>query len=371
MRILLWGTYDTGKPRVRILRDGLQKNGFIIEEIHAPVWAGVEDKSQLRGFLPRLGRALRWIAAYPRLLLRLLRAKKPDLILVGYPGLIDILFACAIGRIRKIPVAWDVFLSLYDTLVIDRHLIREKSIGARLLYRLERFALQLPALVFMDTRAHARRIESLFRLRSDVIGSVWVGVESERFPVGPQRARAANDPLRVLFYGQFIPLHGTPTIIEAARKLRSANIEWTLIGRGQEASRIQYMLDKDPLPKVRWIKWVEYSELHKWIAESDLCLGIFGSSPKAASVIPNKVFQILATGRPLITRDSDAMRELLEPPPAHIRLVPPSDPDALATAVEQFQQSEYRLSGGKGMEVNAMTVASQFAELVKQKLELE
>jgi glycosyltransferase involved in cell wall biosynthesis len=372
MHILLWGTYDTGKPRVRILREGLRKKGFTVEEIHTAVWAGVEDKSQLRGFVPRLGRAMRWAAAYPGLLFRLLRARKPDLILVGYPGLIDVFFASIIGRIRRIPVVWDVFLSIYDTLVIDRQLMRENSIGARLLYRLERLALRLPSLAFMDTRAHARRIESLFKLSADMIGSVWVGVESEWFTPEPKRVSGANAPLRILFYGQFIPLHGIPVIVEAARKLRSAAIEWTFIGRGQEEPKIQRMLDQDPLPKVRWIKWVEYTDLHTWMSESDLCLGIFGSSAKAASVIPNKVFQILAMGRPLITRDSEAMRELVEPSPPQVWLVPPGDPAALAMAVEQFQALKCQLRpNGKRIEVDAIAVASQFAELLKQRMGLE
>ncbi|MFQ5540401.1 MAG: glycosyltransferase, partial [Candidatus Binatia bacterium] len=44
----------------------------------------------------------------------------------------------------------------------------------------------------------------------------------------------------------------------------------------------------------------------------DVCLGLFGTSQKAMRVIPGKAFLALAMGKPLITGDSPAARELLE-----------------------------------------------------------
>ncbi|MDE2308066.1 MAG: glycosyltransferase [Xanthomonadaceae bacterium] len=372
MRVLLWGTYDTGKPRTRILRDGMRAAGIDVQEIHADVWRGVEDKSQVTGPGSRLRLALRWVAAYPRLLWRLARAPKADLLLVGYPGVVDACLASLMGRLRGIPVAWDVFISLYDTLVEDRNMLRPGSLAARCLRGFERRALRCVDLAFMDTAAHARRIESLFGLPAQSCGAVWVGAETAHFgPAGAAPPRAGDAPMQVLFYGQFIPLHGIPTIVEAARLLRDAPIEWTLIGRGQEAEKIRAMLASAPLPKLRWVAWVDYAKLRDWIAQADLCLGIFGASRKAASVIPNKVFQIVAAGRPLVTRDSPAIRELLLPAPGCVYLVPDADPGALADAVrEHFDAGRWR----QGVRCHAATldaigpkaVGEQFLQLVRQ-----
>jgi glycosyltransferase involved in cell wall biosynthesis len=49
-------------------------------------------------------------------------------------------------------------------------------------------------------------------------------------------------------------------------------------------------------------------------------------------VIPNKVFQILAAGRPLITADTPAIRELLDSNDA-VCLIPAGDAIALKDAV--------------------------------------
>jgi len=54
MRVVYWGTYDTGKPRNRIMISGLRENGVEVIECHAEVWMGIEDKSQVSGWPKRL-----------------------------------------------------------------------------------------------------------------------------------------------------------------------------------------------------------------------------------------------------------------------------------------------------------------------------
>ena len=46
--IVLWGTYDIGKPRVRNLISALKRLDPDIASSHFNLWAGVEDKSQIR-----------------------------------------------------------------------------------------------------------------------------------------------------------------------------------------------------------------------------------------------------------------------------------------------------------------------------------
>jgi glycosyltransferase involved in cell wall biosynthesis len=376
MRVLCWGTYDTGKPRTRILRRGLRLAGLEVEECHASVWQGIEDKSQVRGFTRRVLLLLRWIGSYPRMVWRFMRAPRPDLVLIGFPGVLDALVLAPFARLRRVPVAWDMFMSLYDTVVLDRRMLASNGLMARLLRATERAALRCCDLVFLDTEAHARRVEELFGLPPRRCGAVWVGVETEHFTSSRPSAALRREPaapLQVLFYGQFIALHGLETIVEAAREMCAEPVEWTLIGHGQESSKIDRMLREAPLTRLRRIDWVSYEELRDCIERADLCLGIFGNSGKAASVIPNKVFQIVAAGRPVITRDSAAIRELLAHAPPCSYLIPPADPKALASAIRAHR--EYLVSSGASAchsplmaGIDAAAVGRQFRELVRSRL---
>lgn len=335
MRVVCWGTYDLGKPRNRILLRGLREAGVELVEIHKDVWRGVEDKGHIAGAGRKLFLMLKWLAAYPGLIWRYMRAPRHDAVLVGYMGHLDVLVLWPFAKMRGVPVIWDVFLSLYNTIVEDRRIIGRANPLAWLLYVWEWLACRAAARVVMDTGAHADYLVRLYRIAPEKTASVLVGVEPETFP--PSAAEQGDgDELTVLFYGQFIPLHGIETIVGAAQLAHGDPIRWILIGQGQEQDYIRRLLAQAPA-NVEWIEWVEYQELRDHIARADICLGIFGDTGKAARVIPNKVFQILSAGAPLITRDSPAIRELLTPDMPGVYLVPPADPKALLEAVRNYR----------------------------------
>lgn len=316
------------KPRYQLLRHGLTACGAEVIECRADVWRGADDKTQHRHLAHKL---LMLIGSYPALIWKYLRLPRHDCVVVSHPGLVDILILTIFARARRIPLIWDQFLPVYDTLVRDRRLIRPGGLPARALWCLEWLALRLADKVFLDTRTYARRIERDFGLPRGRIGAVPVGAEAQFFT--SSHPKPSEGALKVLFYGQFIPLHGVDHIIAAARRLSNESIDWLLIGSGQESSRIRSELSEAPLPRLSWIDRVDYADLIRYLRDADVCLGIFGTSEKAASVVPNKVYQALAAGCPLITRDSPAIRELIEHSPPHMTLVPPGDPEALATAV--------------------------------------
>lgn len=315
------------------MRAAIRQSGAEVREIHADVWAGAEDKAVM-GRGAALGRAVRLILAYPVLLWRFLTGPRPDVVVVGYLGHLDVLMLWPFAKARGVPVVWDAFLSLHDTVVADRRMLSHGHPLARLLWLWEWLACRAVARVVLDTGAQAALFREAYGLPPARVKSVFVGAEAAAFPEAPPAPSAAR--AQVLFYGQFIPLHGIATIVEAARLARGRPIDWTVIGQGQEAGRIRAMLDEDAPEALTWVDWVPYEELARRIAGADVCLGVFGESGKAGRVIPNKVFQILSAGRPLVTRDGPGMRELVPEGAPGIALVKPGDAAALLDGVERL-----------------------------------
>ena len=337
MKAVFWGAYDLGKPRNRILLKALRAGGIEVVECHKAIWDGIEDKSRLLSGWQRLRCVLRWLAAYPALCWRYLRLPAHDLVIIGYMGQLDVLVIRPLAWLRRVPVVWDTYLSLHDTVVDDRALVHHRHPVARLLYAWEWLAVRAADRLLVDTEAHGRFFSERFGVPLARTQRVFVGAEPEAFypsaeASGPAVECFPERPFTVLFYGQFIPLHGMETIVRAAHLCAEQGIRWHVIGDGQEKARFVALLDQHPGLELSWRSWLPYGELVHCIHEADICLGIFGTSGKAGRVIPNKVFQALAAGSAVITADTSAARELLEPG-AGVALVPPGDPEALAVAI--------------------------------------
>jgi glycosyltransferase involved in cell wall biosynthesis len=162
----------------------------------------------------------------------------------------------------------------------------------------------------------------------------FVGSEDRLFGPGwtPQ------EDFTALFVGKLMPLHGLETILAAARL--APEVRFRVIGSGQ----LDRLLDERP-PNVEHVPWVEYEQLPAELHRASCALGIFGTSAKAARVIPNKAFQAIACGTPLITADTPAARELLRDGQSAL-LVPPGDPEALAAALLRVVELGPTLSAG-------------------------
>src|SRR5262249_14272673 len=124
------------------------------------------------------------------------------------------------------------------------------------------------------------------------------------------------------------PLHGLETILAAARI--ASELPFRIVGSGQ----LEGLLASRP-ENVEWVPWVEYEQIPDELGRARCALGIFGTSDKAHRVIPNKAFQALACGVPLVTGDTPAARELLVDGESAL-LVPPGDPAALAAALRRL-----------------------------------
>ncbi len=312
MRVCFFGAYDRGYPRNRILREGLRLAGVDVVEANVP--------------------GQRVIRRYPALLAAFQgAARASDVIFVPEFRHKDVPLARLLAGRRSL--VFDPLVSRHDTLVDDWKL-HEAASGQALWNRgIDRMAFTLPDRVLCDTWAHGAHFETLGARRA-ALRRILVGAEAAFFEAG-EPPRAA--PVRVIYLGGFLPLHGVPVLIEAAARLEAGGATLPdycieLVGKGIEFDRSRELAENLALRRLSFRGATRYEDAPAVLAAAHVVLGAFGAGAKAGRVIPHKVYQGLASGRAVVTGDGEGVREIYAPG-EHLVAVPRGDAAALAAAL--------------------------------------
>jgi glycosyltransferase involved in cell wall biosynthesis len=304
-----------------------------------PLWEQTRDKMPGYfgpGSLARLGLGytVRAIALAARVMVR----RRVDLFVAGFNGQLD---AILLRLVRwRAPIVFAPLVSITETLVEDREIHAAGSNVGRLVNTVDRWSLRLPSRVLIDTEAHRRYLVEELGAQPARIACWHLGADWEVFR--PYAPRPRGGPLRVLFYGQFLPLHGVDVILAAMAELASdPAYEFTVVGTGPERRRALEAVPRRALDRVRLAEWVSYEQLGELVASADVCLGTFGSSRKARMVIPNKVYQAAAVGRAVLTADTPALREVFTPG-SHLAVCAPGDVEALVDGIRRLRADDER-----------------------------
>lgn len=319
MKILYFGTYDPDYARNWVLINGLRKNGVEVLELR-------QSPGRFSLF---------------RLFLDYLKFKKDfDVMIVGFPGqeamflarLLVWLLRPSSGQVK--PIIFDAFTSHYGGYILDRQKFSKNSFHAQYYRFLDKWSCKLADVVLLDTNAHINFFVNEFNLPKEKFRRIWVGVPGEEI----ERVATEREPnkFKVTFFGTYIPLQGVEYIIKAAKILEShSDIVFTLIGGGQEKKKIENFAEELRLKNVIFRGMFSLENLRQEMTNSDICLGIFGTSLKTHLVIPNKVYEAVALGKPVITADTEAVRELFDE--NDMMLIPTANADALATAIVKLK----------------------------------
>jgi glycosyltransferase involved in cell wall biosynthesis len=323
VRITFFGTYNTATtPRVQVLIDGLRAHKVVVTECNVVLNVSTKQRVSILAQPWKLPLLLAAIAScWIKLSLRRRHLPLSDAVIIGYMGHFDIHLAHRM--FRRQPLILDYMISAGDT-ARDRG--ESGGLKLKLLTWIDNAALKKASIVLVDTEEHRLRLPPNYQQKAIVVP---VGAPNDWFKYAYTKV-TKDQPLQVIFFGNYIPLQGAPVIGEALAKLRLP-VTVTMVGSGQEREAAQQAAETaEGSVAIHWLDWVEPDKLPKLVASHDVCLGIFGVGPKALRVVPNKIYQGAAVGRALITSDTPPQRRALK---EAALFVPPGDTQALADAI--------------------------------------
>jgi glycosyltransferase involved in cell wall biosynthesis len=239
-------------------------------------------------------------------------------------------------------------------MIADRGLHTDSSLMARAASLFDRWSLRLADTVIADTAPQLdfyRRVAAKDMSHGSVLP---VGADDDLFVARPE---ITAEPKRVLYYGNYIPLHGVATIVEAAELLQPDEIELTMIGAGPDQHLVAETLGGRDL-RIDQLGPIPLDQLPPHVASASVCLGVFGGSEKAGRVIPHKVYEAMAMRKPVVTREGPAVEATFRD--GDVVTVPPQDPEALAQAIRDLLADPLRRE--RVADAGYETYQRQFAE---------
>jgi len=197
--------------------------------------------------------------------------------------------------------------------------------------------------VLTDTAAHSDFMAETFGVAREKFHAVPVG-SLTRAPVlaGAEShvGVPALRPLRAFFCGSFVPLQGVPVILDAAAL--APEIDFHIVGDGPGAEAIEQEVAARGMPNVTLERrFIPRDELEERLEDCDVVLGVFGEAAKTGRVVPCKVYDGLAAGKPVLTGDGVAPRAILRDGEEAI-LVERGNPRAIVAGLRRLQDPALR-----------------------------
>lgn len=161
---------------------------------------------------------------------------------------------------------------------------------------------------------------------------------------GPNEFRQKNN-LQGYFVVLYAGAHGISNdlsvVLDCAKNTANEpRILYVFVGDGKEKANLVDRATELDLSNVRFLPSVPKNEMSEVLSSADVCLAILKPLDEYKTTYPNKVFDYMAAGKPVLLAIDGVIREVVEKAACGI-FTQPGDPQSMAQAVfTLFQKSE-------------------------------
>lgn len=297
-----------------------------------------------------------------------LALRRPDVVVATSPQFLVGVAGRVVSALRGVPFVfevrdlWPESIVAVGALSAQHPVIRGLELLERGLYRSAR------AIVVVSPAF--KRILVARGVPAGKLHVVTNGVDLARFrPRGRdtalrQRLGLGDAPV-VAYVGTHGMAHGLDTLLEAAKRLEDGPAQFLFVGEGAERGRLEARARELGLTRIRFLGSLPRDEIPEVYATADVCVVPLRKSELFKTVLPSKIFEILAMQRPLVLSVDGEARRLVERSGGGV-FTPPEDAAAMAQALRELTADP-----GRAAELGRRGRAFVEAEFDRERLALD
>jgi glycosyltransferase involved in cell wall biosynthesis len=303
---------------------------------------------------------------------------RPEIVIATSPQLLECLAGLWIATLKRVPFVFEVRDLWPESLTVDASSTMSRWIRA-VLKKIAELLYDRASHIVVVTPAFKTHIVEQYHVAPDKISIVMNGVEPCLFnPTGDNDSVVGEFELEGRFIVSFIGVlgnaHGLQTIAHAARRLQQSlpEVLFLLVGEGADKSNVQEQCAQIGLKNVLFLGQQPRSKIPALIRASSVGLVLLKKSEVFKTVIPTKLLEFMACGRPVILGVAGQARELVEQAGCGL-CVAPEDSISLVEAIEQlYNDPELRSrlgTNGRAYVIKHLSrkeTASQYISLLKR-----
>lgn len=246
--------------------------------------------------------------------------------------------AWLLARLKGVPFLLEV-RDLWPAFAVAVGVLKNRIL-IRLSEWLERFLYRQADQVMVNSPGYIEHVE---RQGARQVRLIPNGADPAMFDpqaqgLGFRKKHGLTDAFILLYAGAHGMSNDLDVVLEAAGLLQEdAHIAIALLGSGKEKQRLIQAAEDRGLTNVHFLPPVPKNEMRDALAAADACLAILKPIELYKTTYPNKVFDYMAAGRPVILAIDGVIRQVVEEAQAGL-VVPPGNPQALAEAVLALAQ---------------------------------
>lgn len=265
------------------------------------------------------------------------RIKDVDLVWGTTPPIFQALTASWVARIKRAPLVLEVrdlwpYFAIEVGVLTNPLLIRLSEWLERLLYR-------RADLVIVNSPGFVEHVRLRGARQVSIVpnGADPEMISAEAQGAGLREALGLNEDVFLIVYaGAHGMSNDLGVVLQAADRLREEqDVAFVLLGDGKDKAALQDTAAEMSLPNVHFHAPVPKDEIAGYLVEADAGLAVLKNIPAYSLTYPNKVFDYMSAGLPVLCMIDGVIRQVVERAGAG-RFVQPGDPKALAEAVMEW-----------------------------------